>query len=102
MNFTQAVKAMLEGKKVKSNNEVYYMEEGDNTAIISELDGGVVALDELINLTFEEVNGLGVLTANDITAVFNTEKNRWVSTTDAAKHRAAGRRVGVFTLSREL
>lgn len=94
MNFGQAVKAMAQGKKVRvvGSTELYEIVDG---IIVTEAEGVDADVTELVDATFEEV-GLG---ADQLYAVFNTEKNRWVSTTEPEKHRASGKRVAVFSLN---
>ena len=92
MTFQQAVQSMLEGNRVSTGGVTYEIQDG----LICDVEDG-----ESIDLSPEFVASTFTLVkqqADTLWAVFNTEKGRWVSTTEPDKHRALGKRVGVFKL----
>lgn len=98
MNFQQALKLLLAGKKIKYDGLVIEMDGG---SLIETVSGEILEINnDLVDFVgFQEESSLGV---NAIYAFFNTEKNRWVSTTEPAKHKAAGKKVAVFDLAEEI
>lgn len=99
MNFTQAVKAMLAGKKVRFEGLVLFM---DNGCIYEDEGGDPIDIDnELVDGSFQLVEEVPSLREGEVYATFNPEKNRWVSTTEPAKNKARGQRVAVFALAQE-
>lgn len=95
MNFIEAVRWMREGKTVREVNtgSTYVMEEGLIVDVDTDDEGDIV---ELVDATFEVVD---TSSSEKLFAVFSPEKNRWVSTVEPEKHKAAGKRVAVFTYS---
>lgn len=101
MNFSAAMKVLIGGGSVRFNNITYKLDE-DGFSLVN------VATEDTVALTGAMIDGTTYVavtaaiptldTANEVFAVFNEEKARWVSTTEAAKHKAAGRRVAVFVL----
>lgn len=100
MNFIAAMKVLLAGGSVRLSGITYKLDD-DGISLINVSSEEVVELTiALLDATTYAVvsTGLRSLGSDQIYAVFSEEKARWVSTTDAAKHKAAGKRVAVFAL----
>lgn len=101
MNYIAAMKVLIAGGTVRLNNITYKLDE-DGFSLINVATEDVVPLTAaLLDATTYAVVTAALPTldvANEIYSVFNEEKARWISTTEPAKHKAAGRRVAVFVL----
>lgn len=99
MNFTQALKHMLTGGTVSLNGVTYTMDAGDLGLVFAESGEAVALTTALLDaITYSIVNVIPALGADEIFVVFKEDIARWVSTTEVAKHKAAGRRVAIFHL----
>ena len=100
MNFTAAMKVLINGGSVRLGPATYGLS-ADGFSLINLASGETVALSVALLDATTYVNAgpiIPTLGADAVYAVFNEEKARWVSTTEAAKHKAAGKRVAVFVL----
>lgn len=100
MNFTAAMKVLLGGGSVRLGAVTYSL--GDNGfTLINISNGAEVALTAALLDATGFVNAgpaIPAIGADEVYAVFSEEKGRYVSTTEPAKHKAAGKRVAVFCL----
>lgn len=99
MNFTAAMKVLIGGGTVSLSGAVYKLDL-DGCSLVDRSGELVPLTTALLDATTYVNAGPAIpeIDADEVYAVFNEEKARWVSTTEAAKHKAAGRRVAVFVL----
>jgi hypothetical protein len=99
MNFIAAMKVLIAGGAVSLNRVTYKLDE-DGFSLINTTTENVVPLTAALldATTYTSVGPvIPPLGTDELYVVFNEDKARWISTSEPAKHKAAGKRVGVAT-----
>lgn len=100
MNFTAAMKVLIGGGSVRLGTQTFRLDE-EGFGLVNALSGEPVVLTAALLDATTFINAGPVIPTigpDEVYAVFNEEKGRYVSTTEPAKHKAAGKRVAVFSL----
>lgn len=101
MNFNDAMAALLKGQRVSYGAQTLYVNHTGEVvhAVSDEFDEGdlfVISKEAIVFKEFKISDSIPELNGDELYAYRDVEKNRWVSTTQPAKHKAAGREVAVF------
>lgn len=98
MDFRSALVQLNNGSKVTRDGVTLVREDG----VISDDETGdvfTVSLADIDSIDWTVVEEVRTLTANEVYCVFDTAKNRWVSTVNPQQHMSRGNRVAVFVRS---